>query len=387
MPVRKIKTEDGRISYELLDDEGATVPEVNGFLAYSLNRGLSPNTVKAQAYDLQYLVRFLASLGLTFAEFRPKHCVDLLAFLQTQASRSARRRLGLALVDTERSGGPAAIRLAPASIARALAHVSSFYEYLILTDEYATENPLQKVEDKQARMVSGRRKPALGRASRQVPIRRRVSVKQINRLPRPMPREDVERLLASLRTARDRALFLLLVNGGLRPSEALTLELADVQYGLRRVRVRVVHDDARGLRTKSREERIVDLHDPDTLAAISAYVMQERPRDTGSPLLFLVGGKGTRRGEPLSYWAVHRLFTRHCDRLGIRTPWTTPHALRHTHATEMYRHGMREMTLQKRLGHRSPQSTKVYTRVGDELVVADYSAAVASLAAAREAKA
>ena len=34
--------------------------------------------------------------------------------------------------------------------------------------------------------------------------------------------------------------------------------------------------------------------------------------------------------------------------------------------------GMRELTLQKRLGHASPESTKVYTRVSDDAVLADY---------------
>jgi integrase len=50
----------------------------------------------------------------------------------------------------------------------------------------------------------------------------------------------------------------------------------------------------------------------------------------------------------------------------------TPHALRHTHATRMWEAGMRELTLQKRLGHASPESTRIYTRVSDAVVVAEY---------------
>src|SRR5439155_15850070 len=119
-------------------------------------------------------------------------------------------------------------------------------------------------------------------------------------------------------------------------------------------------------------------------AAVSDYVMTERPRDCGSPLLFLVGGKGHRRCEPLSYQALWAIFSRRCARLGIRTPWTTPHALRHTHATHMWESGMRELTLQKRLGHASPESTRVYTRVSDREVLADYQAATAALAAREE---
>jgi hypothetical protein len=45
-------------------------------------------------------------------------------------------------------------------------------------------------------------------------------------------------------------------------------------------------------------------------------------------------------------------------------------ALRHTHATRMWEAGMRELTLQRRLGHASPEATRVYTRVSDPIVVA-----------------
>jgi integrase/recombinase XerD len=60
----------------------------------------------------------------------------------------------------------------------------------------------------------------------------------------------------------------------------------------------------------------------------------------------------------------------------IRSPDKTPHALRHTHATAMWEGGMRELALQKRLGHASPESIRIYTRVSDEQVLADYDRAL-----------
>ena len=71
-----------------------------------------------------------------------------------------------------------------------------------------------------------------------------------------------------------------------------------------------------------------------------------------------------------------RGFARRLDRLGIRSPDKTPHALRHTHATAMWEGGMRELALQKRLGHASPESIRIYTRVSDEQVLADYDRAL-----------
>ncbi len=43
-----------------------------------------------------------------------------------------------------------------------------------------------------------------------------------------------------------------------------------------------------------------------------------------------------------------------------------------THATRMFEQGMRELTLQKRLGHASPVSTQMYTQVSDPVVVEEY---------------
>jgi len=104
--------------------------------------------------------------------------------------------------------------------------------------------------------------------------------------------------------------------------------------------------------------------------------MHERPSDTDQTLVFLVGGKGKNRNRPLSYHDLVKLFQRRCERLKIRTPWMTLHALRHTHATRMWEGGMRELALQKRLGHASPESTRLYTRVSDATVVAEYKRAL-----------
>jgi len=187
-----------------------------------------------------------------------------------------------------------------------------------------------------------------------------------------MDDEQVNHLLASLRLKRDKAMLLLMLHGGLRPGEVLSLHLEDLQYGRRRVIIRYRSDHPKRVRTKSRTERYVDLHESETLAAVNDYVMHERPTDSNSPYLFLVGGRGMNRCEPLGYHALVKLFARHCERLGMRDPWVTPHALRHTHATRMFEQGMRELTLQKRLGHASPESTRIYTQVSDPQMVAEY---------------
>jgi integrase len=360
------------ITFELLDENDQAIPAVSGFIRHLRARGCSPNTLSAYAFDLLHFMRFLKEQQLTYQEFTPSHAMAFLEYLNTIPSRKQARRFGLVL-STINDEGVSTTRLSPATINRVFAAVSSFYEYLILLGEFTVrENPIQKVDDSAFARVSERHRPFMGGVSRQRPIRRAVRVKTVERIPRPMDDDQIDKLLASLRCKRDKAMLLLMLHGGLRPGEVLSLHLEDIHYGRKRVVIHYRTDHPKRARTKSRTERVVDLLLPETLQAVSDYVMHERPTDTDSPYVFLVGGKGKKRCEPLSYYALVKLFARHCDRVGIRTPWVTPHALRHTHATQMFENGMRELTLQKRLGHASPQSTHVYTRVADPMVVEEY---------------
>ncbi len=351
----------------LLDGTGVEVEPVSRFLAHLSDANYSPNTICAYAYDLRHLAVFLDERSLDWNDFRPSTALEFLGYLRRVPSRRPAQRLGLTVATGQGR------LLSAATVQRALAATSSFFDWAITAERYtAGDNPMQRKVDHALGRVPDRHRPFVGAASRQQPVRRTVRVRLPLRLPRPMTSEDIDAILASLTTMRDLAIFLLMLDGGLRPGEVLCLQLADVSYGRRRVTVRKRDNHPRGARAKARHERVVDLHEPRTLDAVNRYVLHERPLDSERPFLFLVGGTGPRRCEPLSYQAVVRGFARRLDRLGIRAPEKTPHALRHTHATAMWEGGMRELSLQKRLGHASPESIRIYTRVSDEQVLADY---------------
>ena len=372
-----LKERDGGIVRRvvLLDDAGDEVGLVTRFLSHLSDSGYSPNTLCAYAYDLRHLVAFLGEHGLVWSEFRPSTALEFLAYLRRIPSRRPAQRLGLGVATGDGR------LLSVATVARILAATSSFFEWAIAAEEYTgADNPMQRRVDHVLGLVPDRHQPFTGAASRQQPVRRTVRVRLPIRLPRPLTLDDVDALLASITAARDLAIFLLMLDGGLRPGEVLCLQLEDVAYGRRRVTIRKRDDHPRGARAKGRRERVVDLHEPRTLDAVSRYVLHERPVEAESPFVFLVGGTGARRCDPLSYQAIARGFARRLDRLGIRTPEKTPHALRHTHATAMWEAGMRELALQRRLGHASPESMRIYTRVSDAQVLADYDAALAGRA-------
>ncbi len=342
MRIYRQRRDDESLLVALLDDDGESVAVVSGFLRHLAARGCSPNTLTAYAYDLRHLWTFLAEQQLAWDELRPRHALGLLEYLRSVPSRRPRQRLALTVATLDASGP--GIRLAPTTVNRALAAVASFYEYTLLAGLFEANNPIERRSDPALARVAERHRPFMGSASRQQPVRRSVYVKTVQRVPRPLDEVQVQALLEQLRCQRDRALILLMLQGGLRPGEALGLHLEDVAYGRRRVVVRHRTDHPKGVRSKSRIERIVDLLEPEALAALSAYVLTERPGEADTTLVFLVGGRG--------------------------------------HATRMWEGGMRELTLQKRLGHASPESTRLYTRVSDSTVVAEYRRALGELPAA-----
>jgi integrase len=370
MRVQKVRHDAG-YEFTLLDDEGLPILVVSNFLGYLRARGCSPNTLCAYAHDLQHFYRFLKDESIQIQDFTPPRTLDLLQYLRAVPSRGKARTAPAAGIDC--GAAPQSIPpLAATTVNRILAAVSTFYEYIILTNVSEGENPLRKIPDIATARVVPRYTSFLSLMTKQRPVRRVVRVRTAQRLPRPLTDDQVTKLFGALTRRRDQAVFLLMLQGGLRPGEVLNLHLEDVQYGRRRVTVRYRTDHPKGARTKSSVERVVDLHEPETLATVSAYMLHERPSDTSETHLFLVGGSGKKRHEPLGYAALVKLFRRQCERLGFHEPWITPHALRHTHATRMWESGMRELTLQKRLGHASPESIRMYTRVSDAAMLEDY---------------
>lgn len=172
------------------------------------------------------------------------------------------------------------------------------------------------------------------------------------RLPRTLPRLDLNAALDSLssaadpQAARDRALLECLYSSGLRLAEITGLDRGDLDRGARLVRVR----------GKGRRERVVPIGER-ALAAIDAYWAR-----TGATLAPRDAAVFTGRSGRLSGRTVQRVVARRLAQvaggLGV-----TPHALRHSFATHLLDAGADLRAIQELLGHASLSSTQVYTHV------------------------
>jgi integrase/recombinase XerD len=173
-------------------------------------------------------------------------------------------------------------------------------------------------------------------------------------IPRAIPADHVRQLLASIsrRTAigrRDYAILLLLARLGLRSSEVAFLELDDIDWKAGRLSVR------------GKSGRRTELPLPtDVGEAIVAYLQHGRPRSNNRRVF--LRGKAPVRGL-LGPSAISSLVRHALERAGIDAPTRGAHQFRHALATQMLRHGASLTEIGELLGHRSPETTKIYAKV------------------------
>lgn len=333
-----------------LDGEGPVVEAANGFLAHLVVRSFSPSTVRAYAYDLANFEGFLVDRSLTLSEVRPS---DLFDYLDWQTDRAVS---GAGTVVPLRRRGPA-----PATMNRRVAAVRGLFEYLVMTGALA-ENPVPAA--RRSSGLRGQRQGMLGH----VGVRQRSGgrlVRQPDRLPEALPTEEVSAFLADLGTHRDRAMVLAMLFGGLRAAEVRSLRLADVDMGLRRVRVV----------GKGDKERRVPVDDT-FFSECAAYLRSERPEACRTAECFVVL-RGPTRGQPLTEAGLRKVFRTHRERSGATR--VRPHRLRHTYGTELAAAGVDLLVLRELMGHHSPETTARYVHLSSDALAAEYAAARAAM--------
>ena len=273
-------------------------PEVEGFLALLAARR-APKTVEAYRRDLRALGDWLGG----------------------PPSRATQDDLERWLAELRAAG------LSPATIARRVAAVRSFFKHQVLLGS-RTDSPAAALE---------------------LPRRRR-------KLPRTLSPAEAQRLIEAAtgstpRTMRDRALVELLYGAGLRVSEAVGLDRTGVDLEQRLVRCI----------GKGGKERVVPVG-RHAVEALRRYLAHGRPYldKRHRPELFLnaQGGALTRAG---AFLILRRL----AERAGLEPERVHPHLLRHSFATHLLEGGADLRSVQEMLGHADLGTTELYTHVSD----------------------
>ena len=179
------------------------------------------------------------------------------------------------------------------------------------------------------------------------------SPKVRNELPRVLSLREVEQLSTSCASVdnsfvavRDRAIVALLFSSGLRVSELVSLNLYDVDFEMREVRVI----------GKGNKERVVPVGSV-ALEALRQY-LQMRPMVKPVDNALFVGNRGKRLTTRLVQSHIKAAAEK--EELGGRV---TPHKLRHAFATQLLSNGVDMRLVQEMLGHANLATTQVYTHI------------------------
>jgi len=156
--------------------------------------------------------------------------------------------------------------------------------------------------------------------------------------------EEVSRLLAATKPIKARMLFTTMYACGLRVSEAIGLQMTDIDGQRMVIHIR---------QSKGRKDRYVPLGNT-LLHQLRDYWREQRPASFLFP--------GSQADKPWNVARVREEF-RIAQRIaGMETPCTT-HTLRHSYATHCQQSGMHVGTIQQILGHASLETTATYTHV------------------------
>lgn len=295
-----------------------------------VERGLAENTLKSYRRDLRRYVEFLDAQG-----------IDDLAAIDEPVV--------VGFLMALREGDAEHPPLSAASAGRTVVAVRGFHKFAV-KDGLATIDP-----------SVGVRPPAPAK-----------------RLPKALPLSDVEAILdaagapGTVLALRDRALLELLYGTGARISEAVGLDVDDLDLG--------AADGPGGtvlLRGKGSKERVVPVG-RFARDALSAYLVRARPElvSTGTSAnteragaLFL-----NARGGRLSRQSAWTVIVRSAERAGV-TAEVSPHTMRHSFATHLLEGGADVRVVQELLGHASVTTTQVYTLVTVDTLREVYAAA------------
>ena len=289
---------------------------VDGFLDYmTVERGVSPNTLSAYRSDLAQLIEYLKTNCFN-GNGGGWEGVD-----EDMMSQYLLHLHALEYSDTTR--------------ARKVASSKSLFNFLV-DEGIVTRDPTENISS-----------PRIGRS-----------------LPDTLSADEVDSLLVSASKQetsdgmRDQAMFELLYASGLRVTELVSLNIADLD--LEQGTVRCLG--------KGSKERLIPVHSG-AVAVLRRYIGEARPsfiKNTLERALF-----PNQRGQRLSRQGFWLILKAQSKRAGI-TKKITPHTLRHSFATHLLQGGAPLRHVQELLGHSSITTTQVYTHLTSEHVRTEY---------------
>ena len=279
--------------------------QIDDFLGYlEIEKGCSENTISAYRNDLAQFLEFAAQDVANWGDIKKSNLVTYVKVLRKR-------------------------NYASSTVARKVAAVKSFFHFM-LDRQILPDDPTATLN----------------------------SPKVKKRLPKILAPEDIEALLnqpsqsKDAKALRDKAFLELLYATGMRVSELVSLDVADI-----RLAERVVH-----CRGKNKKKRSLPISER-AIPHLQAYLERGHPsllKDTEEVALFL-----NHRGQRLTRQGLWLIIKGYVETAGLDTT-VTPHTLRHSFATHLISRGAELRDVQRLLGHANISTTQIYTEVSKD---------------------
>lgn len=220
------------------------------------------------------------------------------------------------------------------TVKRKIASIKAFYRYLEEEERLEGSNPFTKI---------------------------RVKFKEIESLPRIIPRNDIERLLNYMYDVmkqsgqeatiyRDLSVIEMFFATGARVYEISNLKIQDIDLDNGIIK----------LFGKGSKERYVQIGSPEVLEVVKEYYRLNQQEIDKSGFFFV-----NRQGKRFSEQSIRRMIRKYSCQAGISIH-ITPHMFRHSVATYLLEEGVDIMYIQKILGHSSIKTTQIYLHIASK---------------------
>ena len=311
-------------SWTLLGDDQVPLEPVERFLAYLTSIEKSPNTVKAYAHDLKDWFTYLTSHGLDWQAVTIEDVAGFVAWLRLPPEGRDGKVAVLPTVEHHCS---------ESSVNRKLAALTSFCEFharhgVKLAGLLTTMQPAGR------RGSATSYKPFLHHITKSGPQRRRtIKLKMSRSRPKVLTAAEAQTVLDACDHLRDRLLFALLLDCGVRIGEALGLRHEDMGIAERAITVTPRSNDNRA-RAKAGISRAIPAS-AELMRLYADYLTREYGSLDWDHVFVNLWSQPY--GRPWTYAAVYDLVLRLRERTGIDFE---PHQYRHTYATWLQRRGV-----------------------------------------------
>lgn len=302
---------------------------IREYLFYLLTvKGRSPKTVDGYAVDLKLFFRYLKKLRKKISDDTDLNLISIddinLDLIRSVTLMDVYEFLNFTMSKRNNSS---------CSISRKVSSLRGFFKYLTYHTRVLSENPIEHLETPSSK----------------------------KKLPIYLPLEDCILLLNTINMSnspyksRDFCIITFFLNCGMRLSELVGIDINDYD----------IKSGSLKLLGKGNKERIVYLNKA-CKEALTDY-LKDRNSKTNirqPEALFL-----SRHGYRLGNRQIECILSNYLKQCGLSQKGITPHKLRHTAATLLYRYGQVDLlTLKELLGHSNVGTTEIYTHIANEQV-------------------